>query len=75
MELTPIFVETEYVLARLHQKNALVVDLSNQDHFNRAHIPGAIHIDYALLIDGRKPAPGQVPDQTQLERLANALGV
>ena len=75
MELTPIFVETDYVLARLHQKNTLVVDLSNQDHFNRAHIPGAIHIDYALLIDGRKPAPGQVPDRTQLERLANALGV
>ena len=50
MELTPIFVETDYVLARLHQKNALVVDLSNQDHFNRAHIPGAIHIDYALPV-------------------------
>ena len=66
MEPTPIFVETEYVLARLQQKNSVVVDVSNREHFDRAHIPGAIHLDYALLIDGRKPAPGQVPDRTQL---------
>ena len=75
MEPTPIFVETEYVLARLQQKNSLLVDLSNREHFERAHIPGAIHLDYALLIDGRKPAPGQVPDRTQLERLAGTLGL
>ena len=75
MEPTPIFVETEYVLARLQQKNSLVVDLSNREHFDHAHIPGAIHLDYALLIDGRKPAPGQVPDRTQLERLSGTLGL
>ena len=51
MEPTPIFVETEYVLARLQQKNSVVVDVRNREHFERARRDRAdIHVAHGAYV-------------------------
>ena len=47
----------------------LLLDLCSDQQYQHGHIPGAIHVSPAELIDGRPPAPGRLPDENRLKEL------
>ncbi|MDX1594052.1 MAG: sulfurtransferase [Gammaproteobacteria bacterium] len=59
----------------LGDENLLVVDLSRPEQYARLHIPGAVHLDYSLIVHGQRPAPGLLPDPAQLAKVLGALGL
>ncbi len=63
----------------LHQQlasdNLVVVDLSDRSRYEEAHVPGAVHCDYARLLRKDPPAMGLLPPADALSRLFGELGL
>jgi len=70
-----VMISTDQLETRLGDNRLCIIDLSKTEHFAQGHIPGASHLDYASLVDGRKPAPGQLPSRARLEQLASRLAL
>lgn len=66
-------IEAEDLEPLLNDGGHLIIDLSKPETYARLHIPGAIPIDYASLVDGNKPAPGLLPSEDRLASLAAQL--
>ncbi len=73
--LLPLIVEPDELEPHLGDEHLLIVDLGPQDLFDEAHVPGAVHLDRALLISGAEPAVGGLPSDTQLSAVLSALGI
>ena len=71
----PILTEPEQLAALLGDEALIVVDLSNATSYAEAHIPGAIHLDYAMLVGGEKPAAGLLPDVARLSAVGSYIGL
>ena len=71
----PVLTEPEQLAALLGDEALIVVDLSNATSYAEAHIPGAIHLDYAMLVRGEKPAPGLLPDSARLSAIGSHIGL
>lgn len=71
----PRLLEPEELQSLLGNSNVLIVDLSNESLYRRAHIPGAIHLPGHLLNVGTPPAPGKLPSLGQLEKITGYLGL
>jgi len=71
----PLVVEAEDLETILDDPALLVVDLGTPDSYARGHVPGAVHLEYARIIGGRRPAPGLVPDAAQLAAALSAIGL
>jgi hydroxyacylglutathione hydrolase len=55
-------IDVEELAARLEGEDApVVLDVRNEDEFERGHIPGSVHIPYAELLDRRAELPGGRP--------------
>ncbi|MGE5147986.1 MAG: sulfurtransferase [Candidatus Eiseniibacteriota bacterium] len=76
-------VSVDWLEAHLGQPNLVVLDVRSPekgqpaDLFERAHIPGAVHADYAkagwrTTING---VPGMLPPKADLEKLIGGLGI
>ncbi len=70
---TSILIESEALQAMLSDAQLLVVDLSNAATYARLHIPGAMHLEYAILNGGTQPAPGLLPPEERLAQIAGML--
>ena len=70
MSLLPLVVEPEVLASALNVNGMLLVDLRRPEQFREGHLPGAVQLDYALLVGGEKPATGRLPGE---ERLSDAL--
>lgn len=70
---TSILIESEALQAMLSDAQLLVVDLSNAATYARLHIPGAMHMEYAILNGGTQPAPGLLPPEERLVQIAGML--
>ena len=77
MSTTPLprLLEPEALEPLLGQDDLLVVDLSRADVYARAHVPGAVHLDYGRLVLGRPPAPGLLPDPEVLREVLGSVGI
>lgn len=53
----------------------LIVDLCNDQQYARGHIPGAVHVSPAELMDGHPPAPGKLPEKHRLDALFSRIGL
>src|SRR5215475_9253861 len=81
-EVSPL-VSTQWLAARLGDPNVRIVDIRSavdggaRAAFEQAHVPGAVHTDYAK--DGWRAtkgmATGLLPDTATLARLLGRLGV
>lgn len=71
----PLLIEPEQLEPLLGEKGLLVIDLSSRRQYARAHIPGAVHLDYSLIVSGRQPVPGLLPPPMLLERVLGAIGL
>lgn len=70
----PAVIESAELEARLAD-GLLIVDVGAAESYRKAHIPGAVHLDYARLILGRPPAPGLMPPVAQLEAALRGIGL
>ena len=76
--MVPLVIEPK-ALAELLNSNPdgteyLVVDLCQNENYQRHHIPGAVHISPSELISGEKPAVGKLPPINRLETLFSRIG-
>lgn len=60
---------------RLGAPDLLVVDLSKPDIYAQVHVPGAVHLDYARIIDRSHPTMGLLPSDAALTEVVQSLGV
>ncbi len=75
MNSIPLVLEPDDLDLLLDDKRLLIVDLSNQGQYLKAHVPGAIHLPPSLLQCGIKPAPGKLPALNELNLLFSELGL
>jgi thiosulfate/3-mercaptopyruvate sulfurtransferase len=71
----PILTESKALHSRLSDPDIRIVNLCGSNDFRDQLVPGSIHVDYSEIIDGTKPATGQIPSDERLKRLANRLGL
>ncbi|HEY5791015.1 MAG TPA: sulfurtransferase [Gammaproteobacteria bacterium] len=71
----PLLVEPERLEPLLGEEKLLLVDLCKREQYDRAHIPGAVHLEYGLIVHGQRPAPGLLPPPQQLAHALGALGL
>jgi thiosulfate/3-mercaptopyruvate sulfurtransferase len=70
-----ILIEPKVLYSRLSDPDLRVVDLCESSDFQDQRVPGSMHVDYSEIVDGTKPATGQVPSNERLQRLTRRLGL
>jgi thiosulfate/3-mercaptopyruvate sulfurtransferase len=73
--LLPLLVEPADVVPHLNQSNVAIVDLSQAPLHARAHLPGAVHLEYARITAPRPPAAALLPDANQLADVLGSIGL
>lgn len=71
----PLIVEPEQLEPLLGHPGLTLVDLCHPEQYDRAHIPGAIHVHPGETQWGMPPAPGLLPSAERLRQLADRLGL
>ena len=74
-ESMSILIEPKTLHSRLSDPDLRIVDLCESSDFRDQLVPGSMHVDYSDIVDGTKPATGQVPSDERLKRLASRLGL
>jgi thiosulfate/3-mercaptopyruvate sulfurtransferase len=72
--MLPPIVESEELERQLRDESLVLVDLSKPEVYAQAHIPGAVHLEYAQIVTARPPAMGLLPDDGALNAALSALG-
>ena len=70
--MLPLIVEAEALAP--HLKEVMLLDLSSEETYLQAHLPGAIHVRPRDLVLGERPAVGKLPTMDQLEDLFGNVG-
>jgi len=70
----PLIVEPAELETRLGAENLLIVDLSRPETYAQAHLPGAVHLEYAQIVAARPPAMGMLPGAAPLSDVLGAIG-
>ena len=74
-QLLPPIVEPQRLLVNIDNQNIRIVDLCKHEIFNKAHVPGAIHLEYRHLVRAKPPVMGLLPDANDLKAIAETLGL
>jgi thiosulfate/3-mercaptopyruvate sulfurtransferase len=75
MSNLPLLIEANELKQHLQDENLLIIDLSREQVYQQAHIPGAIFLDFKKLVCGVQPATGKLPDEAMLSSLFSELGL
>lgn len=67
-------IEPAELAAQLGQEY-LILDLCSEQSYLSGHLPGAIHVNAAELMDGHSPAAGKLPEKERLDSLFSHLGI
>lgn len=71
----PLIVECGELEPVLGNENLLIVEVGDEESYERHHVPGAVHVDYEHIVGMTPPATGLMPDEAQLSELFSSLGV
>ncbi len=71
----PLIIEPTQVNSLLSEDNVVLIDLCQPDTYIKAHIPGAVFLDYNWIVDVDKPRVGLLPAAAQLSRIVSAFGI
>ena len=69
----PILIEPKALAAQIEQPNLIIIDVCKTATYQQAHIPNAIHIPYSYLNAGTKPAPGLLPETSQIQQIMSYI--
>jgi thiosulfate/3-mercaptopyruvate sulfurtransferase len=70
-----MLMEADTLKALLGTPALVLVDVDDRERYLERHIPGARHLDFALLIRQQPPAMGLLPDTPHLLRVMAGLGI
>ena len=70
----PLVIEPADLASRLNAPELILVDLTSVARYAAGHIPGARFVDPKRTQRGLPPAPGLLPERSQLEQLFAELG-
>ncbi|MDH4275453.1 MAG: sulfurtransferase [Gammaproteobacteria bacterium] len=71
----PLVVDAHTLEAQLDHPQLRIIDLTSPANYQESHLPGAIYLDYAAIVQHRPPIMGLLPDLAHLERLFGQLGI
>jgi len=71
----PVLISSDALEPHLHQDNLLIVDMRDYDDYRHAHVPGAVHLDYADIAIAASPALGVLPPAETLAHDLTQLGL
>jgi thiosulfate/3-mercaptopyruvate sulfurtransferase len=71
----PLLIEPEQLQAQLDQPDLLIIDLGKAETYAKAHIPGAVHLDYMKIVAMQKPVMGLLPDAHTLSQIFSSIGL
>jgi len=71
----PLILEPSELEKHLGDKNLLIVDLSKDETYQQAHIPGAVHLQYPRIVRIEKPVMGLLPDNATLSQVLSSIGM
>lgn len=71
----PLLIEPAELAARLGDPRIRVIDVNPPNVYLRAHVPGAIPLEYARIVAQRPPATAVLPDAAQLAQVLGSLGL
>jgi len=72
---TAWIIDTASLESQLHDKDILVVDMTNKESYFQAHIPGAVFLDYANVVKHQPPVFGLLPDPAQFSQALGSIGI
>jgi thiosulfate/3-mercaptopyruvate sulfurtransferase len=75
MNPLPLLVTPRELLSRLDDPGLLLIDLGKEAIYQQAHLPGAIHLNYARLLGSSLPATGLLPEPRALATLLGDIGL
>ncbi|MDG9671130.1 rhodanese-like domain-containing protein [Hahella sp. CR1] len=75
LDSLPLILEPEQLEPLLGSPGLILVDLCRTENYQAAHLPGAIHIPPGATQYGRPPAPGLLPDKSQLQAIVQHIGL
>lgn len=73
--LLPLIVEPAELEKHLGMENLLIVDLCRTEIYAQAHLPGAVHLEYAQIVAAQPPALGLLPDAARLSDTLGSIGM
>jgi thiosulfate/3-mercaptopyruvate sulfurtransferase len=73
--MLPFILEPTELHHHLADPRLLIVDCCSAEKYQDGHIPGAVHLNTALLISGIKPAIGSLPTTEQLSVMFSSIGL
>ena len=71
----PIIVDASTLADHLSDSDILIVDLSSEENYLKAHIPGAIHLPSSRLLTGTGDIPNKTLSPQQLQTLCDEIGL
>jgi thiosulfate/3-mercaptopyruvate sulfurtransferase len=71
----PLVIEPQALHSAISRDNLLIIDLSSEENYQRAHIPGAVRMDPKDLLSGEPPIPNKLPSAAQLSERLSRLGL
>ncbi len=75
MSTLPLIVDGEQLSQHLEDPDVLVVDVSSPETHIKVHVPGAVFLEYAWILDAQPPRMGLLPSPQQIARVLGFLGV
>lgn len=71
----PLVIEPEQLQTQLQADGLLIVDMCKTETYAKAHVPGAVHLDYGQIVHMEKPVMGLLPDAYRLSQVFSQLGL
>lgn len=69
-----IVIEAAELESRLGNPDLIVVDLCKAEVYQSGHIPGAVHVEYADIVEMRPPVAGLLPDEAHMSAVLSGIG-
>ena len=71
----PLILDGDQLESMLGRPGVLIVDVGDEERYERHHLPGAVQLDYESLNGMSPPASGLLPSDRQLGEVLSALGL
>lgn len=71
----PLILEPAELEPLLGREHLLLVDLCRPETWAQAHLPGAVHLDYAQIVAAQPPVMGLLPDAARLSEVFGSIGM
>ena len=73
--LLPVIIQTKTLEQLLAQDAVVIIEVGAEEAYMQGHVPGAVHCDYNILLQGTEPVPNKVAESSRLQACFSRLGI